>query len=229
MNTFAITIQRKAETGWPVVVELGEEKTPLVVRYDGVLELDLTSLQSQVTPRDYGMLLGQALFRDDIRAAFLQARAESEDHLSVLLFVEDPELRNLHWERLCAPLDLDDRWDFLALNQRAPLSLSVPSGTHRFFRQIGQRDLRALVVVSSPQGLQRYQLAPFAVETVVSNVCIALGGIPCDVLATTPNAVGPPTLDELCARLTMAPYTLLHIVCHGRHFPASGETVLYLA
>jgi CHAT domain-containing protein len=27
----------------------------------------------------------------------------------------------------------------------------------------------------------------------------------------------------------MAPYTLLHIVCHGRLLPESGETVLYLA
>ena len=27
---------------------------------------------------------------------------------------------------------------------------------------------------------------------------------------------GPPTLDALCERLTAAPYTLLHVVCHGQ-------------
>ena len=51
---------------------------------------------------------------------------------------------------MCAPFD--DGWDFLALNQRAPFSLYLPSLTDRRFPPIGRRDLRALMVVASPDG-----------------------------------------------------------------------------
>ena len=62
----------------------------------------------------------------------MQALARSEDRLHVLLFIEDPELKDLRWERLCAPLD-GARWDFLAREQRTPFSLYLPSQTDRRF------------------------------------------------------------------------------------------------
>ena len=43
------------------------------------------------------------------------------------------------------------------------------------------------------------------------------------------GAVGPPTLDALCARLTQEPYTLLHVICHGQLDAASKDTALFLA
>src|SRR5690242_11253619 len=125
VESFAITIQRKVGTSWPIVVELSGTKTPLPIRREGMLELDLEALSTQVTPRDYGTMLGQALFRDRIREAFLQACLQSQDRLSVQLCVEAPELRTLRWERLCAPLD--EQWQFLLLDQRAPLTLALPS------------------------------------------------------------------------------------------------------
>src|SRR2546428_68074 len=73
IESFTITIQRKVGMYWPIVVELSGTKTPLPIRREGVLELDLEALWTQVTPRDYGTMLGQALFRDRIREAFLQA------------------------------------------------------------------------------------------------------------------------------------------------------------
>jgi hypothetical protein len=216
LDTFQITIQRASEQGWPVVVEWSDDsKSSLPVRYEGVFQFDQAALKTQVTPRDYGTMLGQALFRDGIRDAFLQARTRSESGLSVLLLVEDVPLRDLRWERLCAPLD--GGWDFLSLNQRTPFSLYLPSATDRRFRVFGRRDLRALVVVASPEGLERYGLAPFDVEAAVMSVQTALGEIPCDILATVKEAVGPPTLDAICEQITSTSYTLLHIICHGRY------------
>ena len=227
MNTFEITVQREAGDGWPVVVEQSRPGVFLPVRGEGILQLDRVELRSQTTARDYGTVLGRALFRDAVARAFDRARAESEDRLHVLLFVEAPDLRSLHWERLCAPLDLGDHWDFLARDQRVPFSLYLPSLTDRRFPAIGRRDLRALVVAASPPGLERYGLAHFDVETAVGSVRAALGRIPCDVLGTVGNAVGPPTLDAVCERITAERYTLLHVVCHGQL--AGDETVLYLA
>jgi hypothetical protein len=82
--------------------------------------------------------------------------------------------------------------------------------------------------VASPQGLERYRLSPFNVEATVSSLRAAIGPIPSDVLSTTSDAVGPPTLDALCERLTSTSYPLVHVVCHGRYSPDISDTVLYL-
>jgi hypothetical protein len=227
MNTFEISVQRRMGDSWPVVVEQSATAVFLPVRHEGVLQLDLTELDRQTTPKEYGLVLGKALFHDEIRDAFVQALTKSEDRLCVLLCIEDHQLKTLRWERLCAPLD--GGWDFLALTQRAPFSLYLPSLTDRRFPPIGRRDLRALAMVASPEGLQRYRLEPFEVNTTVASVRAALGEIPCDVLASSDGAVGPPTLDTLCERMTAEQYTLLHVVCHGHLMPGGGETVLYLA
>src|SRR5437879_2866017 len=153
MNTFEITVQRKLDTHWPVVVERSASGAFLPVRREGILHLDLVELTSQSTPRDYGTVLGKALFGDEqLRVAFDQALNKRDNPLHVLLFVEDAELRTLRWERLCAPLDgtFTGRWDFLGLNQRVPFSLYLPSVTDQRFPPIGRRDLRALILVASP-------------------------------------------------------------------------------
>ena len=228
MNTFEITIQRKSGDGWPVVVEHSKAGVFLPVRSEGLLQLDQIELRMQTGPLDYGILLGQALFRDDVRDAFARARAESADNLRVLLFVEADDLRTLRWERLCAPLN--GTWDFLALDQRVPFSLYLPSITDRRFPPIGRRDLRALILVASPEDSKKdYHLDPFDVADAVSSVRAALGEIPCDVLAMVEGAVGLPTLDTLCKRITAEQYTLLHFVCHGRYKRKDRETILYLA
>jgi len=227
MPTLEITVQRKWGEGWPVIMEQSTSQVSLPVRDEGILHLELTELRGQTTPRDYGTLLGQALFRDAVRDAFVRAQAHSDDVLRLLLSVEDPELKTLRWERLCAPFD--GSWDFLALNQRAPFSLYLPCLTDRRFPPIGRRDLRALVLVASPAGLEQYRLDPFDVETAVASVLEALGGLPYEVLATVQGAVGPPTLDALCQQITAERYTLLHVVCHGLFRSGDGETVLYLA
>jgi CHAT domain-containing protein len=77
--------------------------------------------------------------------------------------------------------------------------------------------------------LERYQLSPFNTEKTVVGIRMALGEIHSDVLAYLPDAVGPPTLDALCERLTTSSYTLLHLACHGQYIPAIDDTVVYLS
>jgi formylglycine-generating enzyme required for sulfatase activity len=98
----------------------------------------------------------------------------------------------------------------------------------RRFSPIRCRDLRALVLVAGPEDLDRhYELVPFAVAATVTSIQYALGEIPCDVLATVEDAIGPPMLSALCEHLTAGRYTLLHIVCHGKGSVGPEETVLY--
>ncbi|MCP4376147.1 MAG: CHAT domain-containing protein [bacterium] len=229
MNTFEITIQRKSGDNWPVVVEHSQSGAFLPTRSEGLLYLGLGELKKQTTPLTYGTVLGKALFQDEVRDAFVRARATGENALRVLLVVEDPELKLLRWERLCAPIRLGGQWAFLARDQRTFFSLYLPSRTDRLFRPIGSRDLRALILVADPENLAEYSLEHFDVHQTVSSLRATLGEIPSEVLATVTDAVGPPTLDELCRRITAEQYTLLHIVAHGWFRRDDGETILYLA
>jgi hypothetical protein len=240
MNTFEITIQRQAGQEWPVVVEYSRSGEFLPRRTVGVLKLSAEQQTELLAlgqdPLAYGTLLGQALFSGPVHTAFIQARAmtsvgrdeKEEERLRVLLLVEDQALRTWHWERLCAPTDVEG-WDFLALDQRVPFSIYMPSAAERRFRPIGRRDLRALVLVANPQNLGEYGLDDFDDAATVACVQAALGDIPNDVLANVEDAAGPPTLDELARRITAESYTLLHIVAHGQYQKRKGETALYLA
>ncbi len=245
MLTLELTIQRKTDDGWPLIAE---QIRPgfLPIRSEGLLALDQRMLLRAVTPRAYGTLLGEALFQGPIRDAFVRALAESNEDMRVLLFVETDELRVLRWERLCAPFagENGNGWDFLLLNQRTLFSLYLPSLTDRRYPPIGRRDLRALVLIACPSGLDQYGLVDFNAAATAGQVRQALGGIPFDLLTSpaaytdgdmdvagngVPEAVGPASLDALCQRLTEQPYTLVHVVCHGHYDHKSGETSLFLA
>jgi hypothetical protein len=69
MTTFEITIQRKSEAGWPVVVEHSQSGVFLPRRSEGIFELDMEELRKQTTPLAYGTMLGKALFRDEHKQA----------------------------------------------------------------------------------------------------------------------------------------------------------------
>ena len=234
MSVFEITLQRKDEDAWPVVVRHQPGVQALARWSRGRLDLALARVETlRPEEKEYGLLLGQALFRDDIRDAFVRAQpgAEGGDELlRVLLIVEADDLRGLHWEQLCAPLDRG--WDYLLLNQQTPFSLYLPSQIERRFPPIGRRDLQALILVAGPEELDGdYGLASFDVAATVSSLRRALGQIPCGVLARVKGASGPPRLDVLCeqmaTRADTEAYTLLHFVCHGVYHEATGETLLY--
>jgi hypothetical protein len=236
MNLFETTIQRGAQGRWPVVVEQSTAGTFLPVRTEGALQLDLaefkTQLISQVTPLDYGTLLGQALFRDGIRDAFVQALAKSDGQMHVLINVQAEDLQTIRWERLAGPFG--DDWEVLARTQWTPFSINVSAPNARRFTPLHPWDLRALVVVASPAGINDYHLLPFDAAAAVAAARDALGRIPCDVLVSSSQETSDlPTLDVICERLTRGRYTILHVVCHGRLIPAISssrpEAVLYLS
>ncbi len=230
MNTFEITIQRKTGQHWPLVVRHQPGTGALALWSRGTLELDTKKLETlPPTSREFGQALGKAVFRDDIRDAFVRAAAEAQaanDTLRVLLFIEAEDLRHLHWEQLHAPLDRG--WDYLLLNQSTPFSLYLPSQIERRFPPIGRRDLRALVLVAGPEELAGdYGLGPFDVAATVASLRAALCEIPADVLASVPDAAGPPTLEALVEQLIAGHHTLLHIVAHGAYNAEKDETVVY--
>jgi len=230
VNTFEITIQRKVDQDWPLVIRHIPGEHALALWSRGKLEIDPQKLDGlSPTSRAFGESLGKALFRDDIRDAFVRAVAEAKsagDALRVLLFVEAEDLRSLHWEQLHAPLDRG--WDYLLLNQATPFSLYLPSQIERRFPPIGRRDLRALILVAGAEELDGdWGLDPFDVDATVASVRAALGEIPSDVLASTPDALASPSLDTLSEHLVGGKYTLLHIVAHGAYNTKRDETALY--
>ncbi len=235
MNTFEITIQRKADDGWPVTAEQSRPGSFLPVRSEGLLTFDLEQLLAARDSAHYGQQLGEALFCNGIRDGFTRALADSNNNMRVLLFVEADDLRGLRWDRLWAPLD--NQWRALARNAQALYSLYLPSVTDSRFPAIGRRDLRALIIAASPEGLDRYGLASFDLASEIMGITEALGEIPADILASGPGlgdhptlrTVGPASLDALCERLTQEKYTLLHVVTHALYNQRTGDSALLLA
>ncbi|HEY5141302.1 MAG TPA: CHAT domain-containing protein, partial [Methylococcales bacterium] len=236
---FEITIQRKLDGYWPIVVKV-KHPDGLPTQTEGRFQLSEDDFQeltaAQGNEKQYGTLLGKALFRDDVERTFIRNLSKSSQDCPLRIMLsnetdDEDELRKLYWERLCAPIDADGTWNLLARDQRVPYSQYISTINDRPFPPIGRSDLRALVLVASPSNLGKYQLDPFDVEAAVSSVRKALGEIPCAVLANNiEGAIGPPTLEELSKQLTNAqePYTLLHFVCHGM-LSQDGETALFWA
>jgi hypothetical protein len=234
MSIFEMTIQHKTGDGWPISVRYQPGPDALAQWRSDTLVLDQKRLKSLLpSQKEYGLLLGKALFKTKLRDAFVgadSAASTSHEPLHVLLTIEGSDLRDLHWEQLCAPLDRD--WDHLLLNQRTPFSLNLRSGAKRDFPPIGPHDLNALILVAGPDDLDDdFGLEPFDVSTTVSSIKAALSGTPSKVIASVPGSIGPPTLNALIGHLTVGTstgkYTLLHIVCHGKVVADPGETVLY--
>ncbi len=228
MHSFEITVWPKSGDSWPVRVKQSAMGDFLPVSRQGDLQLDLEELRSQPDPESYGLVLGRALFRDPIGKAFQTALANADPRLHVLLGIEDRELGQLHWERLCAPFT-DEDWDLMALREQVPFSLYLASDRVHRFPPIGREDLRALIVVAHPleEDLAQAGLAPFDAQGTVDGLIQALPGIERVVLASTSGAQGPATLDELRQRLRDEHYSLLHLVAHG-WVNETGDTVLYL-
>ncbi|MBX9253028.1 CHAT domain-containing protein [Desmonostoc muscorum CCALA 125] len=251
-----ITIQHKKETFWPVIAEYRRKGEFFAKRYEGKLQLNVNELLTQVTPLNYGKVLGAALFQGSIKTSYttaLSMSSSSNKLLRILLFIEAEDLRTYRWERLCISTnnqwDINDEenWDFLVLQQQTPFSLHLPSTTDKAFQPIGREALQALVIVATPDDQENYGLNSFSTEDAIEaidDIVDALGEIPCDLLATVEGKdkkpIGKPTRAEISKQLVEKHYTLLHFVCHGRFEKNASDsqakqdnkfrdTILYLA
>lgn len=232
MNTVELTVQRATADGWPVVIEETLSETISPLRHEAILRMQAGELSgflerlrtSQSDPVLYGTELGKFLLQGEIGRLLDQARARGSDGTRVLLTIEADDLKQLYWQRLCVPID--GRWRPVALQQRLPFSLYLPSLADRRFPPFSRRDMRALLLVASPEGLDEYGMAAFNATDAVSAVGSAFGPIPFDVLGVDDEAVGPPTLDALAARLTARPYSVLHVVAHGHFAPLDNNSMI---
>lgn len=246
MNSFEfeITIQRKYENSWPVIITIRQPNDGLRDHAEGNFQLTpeqfdkLEKLKIKLPPhrKEYGTLLGKALFQDKVLKYFETTFTKSQERevsfrLLLSITADDDELRTLHWEWLCAPIN--GSWRLVSRSQRILFSQYIPTIIDRRFPSIGRRSLRVLILVASPSNLEKdYELANFDVKHTISGLKNVLGNIDCDVLAhDVEGAIGLPTLNELIKQLTNAqkPYTLLHIVCHGSWNEEDKDTVLYWA
>ncbi|MEM7031041.1 MAG: CHAT domain-containing protein [Chloroflexota bacterium] len=226
-NLFSIILRSKGNDGWPVDVHVELQSDSVPSELESVLHFDTNDLtQYSGSPLEYGRVLGNALFQESIRDAFVRASADSEGRLYIRLQIEDDELRSLHWEWLCAPLP--SGWALLALEQRFPTAFYLPSNSNYVFPPLDRADLEALVLVANPDGLAEYSLDEFADEQMMSIAQSALSPIPTTVLTTSLKTLPNPTIDNLAEYLTRTSYNILHIVCHGRMVKRTGETILFL-
>ena len=217
MNTFEITLQRRLDDGWPVVVEQAAEEAPCPARRGQPRARPGRAAGAGGRPQGLRHALGQALFRDDVRDAFApRGRPRDADALRVLLDVEAPDLRALRWERLCAPLD--GGWQFLALDQRAAL-LALPAERHRPALP-ADRPARPAGARPGRQPRRPRRRPASRPSTRAATVARRPGRArrrsrpTCWRRARAPPARRRST--RCASALTAAPYTLLHVVCHGR-------------
>lgn len=234
-SVFIIRIQDKqSETAWKVHAEYRGDSTG---EKNDIFEFSAEDFRhlNTLSTKDYGIYLGKALFQNDLREFFKSAFHSSQKLMKVTLSIDvedspnSDELRALHWERLCVPMDRS--WQYLPLDQRLPFSHHVSTANlDRKYSPIQKDNLKALVLVASPENLEtEYNLASFDIEVTVAGIRSAFGDIPCDILANhIEDAIGLPTLKKLieCLTNTNPPYTILHIVSHGS-IDQRGNTWLY--
>jgi hypothetical protein len=141
MDVFQITIERQSIDCWPVLAELRGADDLVEQQVSGAFRLlpDAREnlMELELLPEQYGMMLRRALFGGAVGTLFSQARWASKDGLRVLLAVEADDLRDLRWERLCAPFS-DSDWGQLALRQQSPFSPYLQSVSNQRLPTIGR-------------------------------------------------------------------------------------------
>jgi hypothetical protein len=229
-HVFRITIQPAVEGGHPVLVQQTTAGLLLPMLYAGNLAAGLGDRLGPVGREEVSRALGDELFqgvprvRDVLVQAIERCRGE---WLHVQLYLEDPELRSLPWQRLHAPVD--GEWTPLALSPSCPLSMYLPSRSDRLFPPIGRSDLKALVFVANPEGTARYRLDDFDADLTARWVSAALAPIEQNVCVMDKNRGPAATLELLCERLVALRPTLLHLVSHGSYRSDTREPFLFLA
>lgn len=169
----------------------------------------------------YGQALSNGLFASEaLRTAIAQARATAEQsrgslRLRLNIHAGAGELNVLRWETLLDP----QREICFSTDQNIHFSRYLASMDWRPVRLRAKGELKALVVVAAPQGLEGYKLASVDKEAEVTAIANGLEQIPFHVLEKA-------TLNNLIAALHAQPYDILYLVAHGTF--ANGESLLWL-
>ena len=180
-------------------------------------------LAAALDPAAYGQALAAMLWADRrLGEALAAARAQAEAlglplRLRLRLDAADGDLHALRWETLADP-----RGAPLAASERVVLSRALDSAEPAPPPAPLAGELRALVVVAAPPGLELYGLAPIDAAAELARARAALA-------PTAPATLGgpgqPATLAAIAAALREGP-DLLYLVCHGAM--RGGEPYLWL-
>lgn len=177
-----------------------------------LVNLDFAALRERLLDADaYGRALGAALFAAPAVAAMYARADATAQQLGVALRLrlaigpDAPELQGLRWETLRGP-----DGGPLVTSERVQFSRYLSSADWQPVRLRPQADLRVLVVIANPRGLDQYGLAPVAVQALWQGVRTSLGGLQVDALL----APGEASLANIAERLRGG-HDVLYLVCHG--------------
>jgi hypothetical protein len=171
----------------------------------------------------YGQLLGENLLHDPaVQTAFEKARASAQTldaslRVRLLLDPAEPELHSLHWETLRDPRD----GALLFTGENIVFSRYLSSFDWRPVHLRPQSELKALIVVANPSGLEKYDLPALEVQRELAFVQDQLGGIQSTALASKGRA----QLNNIIAHLRDGS-DILYVICHGT--TRRGDTWLLL-
>jgi hypothetical protein len=168
---------------------------------------------------DFGSLLFDALFRDQLRdiyhESFAKAQAQGTGLRVTLGLTEVPELMQLPWEFLCHDSE------FLAISDWTPVVRYLDLPTTRDPLAI-EPPLRILAMVSSPS-----DAVPLDVERERENLEAALGDLVRDG-AVEISWLEKATLHELQRLLRRNQYHVFHFIGHGAFDTATQDGMLLL-
>jgi hypothetical protein len=188
------------------------------------IEIDRAQLLAlSADPEGYGRYLAGQLFADEaLRRAFEQARAaaasvDSPLRLRLAIGPNAAELHGVRWETLRDPSDDAP----LLTGEGLLFSRYLSSSDWRPVKLRPRGDLRALVAIANPEGLERFRMGAIDVAGEQARATVGLSGMPTTIL----SAPGSATLDGMLGRLRDGA-DILYLVCHGVLY--KGEPMLWL-
>jgi hypothetical protein len=224
-----IGLHRREADSYSIELRFSHPGSDVEARFDG--DATLRGMQAQLAqfqqpildPVAYGIALWKVFFsQPNVQTTVAKAIASAQSRslpLRVRLFIGPTalELQSLCWETLRNP---DTNKSFMTdENILFSRYLSSLDWSPIDFRP--QTDLRALVVVANPQGLERYKLAPVDAEGESRRARLGLG----DIAVTELVSAGTATLNNLIKYLH-EDYDILYLVCHGSF--VNGQPWLWL-
>jgi hypothetical protein len=223
-----IGLHRRDGVTWRVEVRYSQQESDADINVEGALTVDIDPgalKELELDPEAYGRALGQALLGGDVGDAYRQAIAAAQTQgvtLRVRLFVgpSATTLHGLRWETMLDPRDGSP----LLTDENIVFSRYLSSNDWRPVRLRPKSALRALVVVSGPTDLDRFQnrvLAPVAVEDEVQRAQDGLSPLPTRVLSEHGEVTEERLFNELRDGCDV-----LYLVCHG--YLAGDEPFLLL-
>ena len=182
--------------------------------------LDPTASMQKSSPKEFGRLLFETVFRDAVlmclRSSLTVAETRNEGRLRIRLDLTDaPGLIDLPWEYLFDP----EANRFLCLSLDTPLVryLDVPGQIQPL---AVKPPLRALVVMASPE-----DLPPLNVDVEWQRMQSALKDLETPHLLVV-ERLETPTLAALQDRLRQKTYQILHFIGHSSFDDEAGQGIL---